>query len=630
MFAAMKLAGYTASEADDLRKAISKKKADAIEKHRLKFIEGSCQRGIPNETATAIFEDWENFARYGFNKSHAADYGLIAVETAYLKAHFTVEYMTALLTASKNETDKVAFYVADCQSMGIDVLPPDINFSEWDFSIEDRPGQKSAIRFGLGAVKNVGCNPVTLILEARRDGLFRDLTDFAHRVDLRQVGKRTLECLIKVGALDSLGERKALLEGLDKILAVSVSHFKAAQSGQLSFFGGAQGMEEQIDLPSTAGMDRREQLEWEKELIGLYVTDHPLTPYLKILEHKVTHLSGQLGEARQKEKVTVAGVVMRFRHHQTKKGDPMGFATLEDIQGNLELVIFPRAWDRYSDLLKVDAVIAATGQVDNEGSDPKILVDKLELIPLDPLPEPPESSPEDFPAIPPLEENEFQRASFSGNEAGLNPASWFEGQSDPTAPSEPYGDFPEPPPAPDDWYLMENSLPSSKTGLAPDSTTLVFEMTPSAGAGPSEPPAILAESDPAAAVQTSPAALPNPTSRLKEPPPSGGPYIIPPLESRKAAPGRLEQVSQEMPRMLTLILRTSGDKNRDVRRIKSVYGQILSSPGGDHFSFMMFENGHYFLVEFPNETTGITVELVRKLESLLGTENVRVEAIKLQ
>ncbi len=177
MIAAMNLAGYTASEADELRKAISKKNAQALEKHRLKFISGSRNNGIPEETASAIFEDWENFARYGFNKSHAADYGVIAVQTAYLKTHYTIEYMTALLSASKNETEKVAFYIADCRSLGISVLPSDINTSGWDFTIEDCEGKCSEIRFGLGAIKNVGQGPVETILAVRNEGgKFKDPT----------------------------------------------------------------------------------------------------------------------------------------------------------------------------------------------------------------------------------------------------------------------------------------------------------------------------------------------------------------------------------------------------------------------------------------------------------------------
>jgi hypothetical protein len=210
MSAAIQLAGYTPPEADDLRKAIAKKIADKLHKHEQKFVAGAVERGIARETAAAIFKDWEEFARYGFNKSHAADYGVIAVQTAYLKLHYPVEYMTALLCVNQSDTDKVALYVADCRRMGIPVEPPDINTSGWDFSLEDRPDGKSAIRFGMGAIKNVGRAPVEAILKARGNRPFSDINDLARRVDLRGVGKRTLESLIQVGALDSFGGRAAL------------------------------------------------------------------------------------------------------------------------------------------------------------------------------------------------------------------------------------------------------------------------------------------------------------------------------------------------------------------------------------------------------------------------------------
>jgi DNA polymerase-3 subunit alpha len=379
MSAAMELAGYNASEADDLRRAISKKMKDKILKHREKFIKGAAARGIPETAGGAIFADWEEFARYGFNKAHAADYGLIAVQTGFLKAHYTVEYMTALLSASKNETDKVAFYAADSRSMGVDVLAPDINTSGWDFTIEDRTDKTSAIRFGLGAVKNVGQSPVELILKVRSEGPFENLNDFSRRVDLRQVGRRALECMIKVGAMDRFGPRSALLDSLDRIIAISASHFRAAESGQMSLFGAIVGVEEEITLPAHIVEDKHTQLNWERELIGLYITDHPLQPYMDRLQNKITHLSGQLADAADKDKVIVAGMISRFRPFQTKNGKEMGFVTIEDIQGLMELVLFPNAWQQFNQLVQVDAVISVEGKVDSATGDPKILVDRVYL-----------------------------------------------------------------------------------------------------------------------------------------------------------------------------------------------------------------------------------------------------------
>ncbi len=377
MNAAVQLAGYTQSEADDLRKAISKKIAEKIKKHRDKFVKGASEKGMPKETAELIFTDWEEFARYGFNKSHAADYGIIAVQTAFLKAHYPAEYMTALLTVTRNDTAKVALYVADARGMGIPVLQPDINSSEWDFTIENGGNKETSIRFGFSAVKNVGEAPVNLILEARRDGPFKDLNDFSRRVDLRAVGKRALECLIKVGALDGFGNRAALLASLDRIVAVSNSHFQAVRAGQMSLFGAETGITESIALPEVNDVDKREMLNWERELIGLYISDHPLSSYQKQLSQIVSYFSGQLPEAAHEEKVRVAGLIASIRPYQTRTGKPMGFVTIEDIQGVIDLVMFPRTWKQYSDLLVVGQIIIVEGKVDANSNPPKILVDSV-------------------------------------------------------------------------------------------------------------------------------------------------------------------------------------------------------------------------------------------------------------
>jgi DNA polymerase-3 subunit alpha len=379
MFAVMNLAGYTAPEADDLRKAISKKQKEKLLKHREKFIIGATEGGIQVETAREIFDAWEEFARYGFNKAHAADYGVLAVQTAYLKAHYPVEYMTALLSVNQNDTSKVALYAADSRRMGIEVAPPDINISAWDFSIEDKDDQKSAIRFGLGAVKNVGYAPVDVILKARAEkGTFNGINDFAHWVDLRHVGKRALECLVRVGALDVFGSRPALLQSLDRLVSFSAAHFKAEEMGQISFFGAETGLQEEFNLPAlSTEVSHREQLNWERELIGLYVSDHPLNPVMDVLTEIVTHFSGQLTEANAEDRVRLAGMVTRYRTHQTRKGQSMAFATLEDLQGEVELVIFPRAWRQISNQLEIDKLIMAEGRIDPESSEPKLLVDTI-------------------------------------------------------------------------------------------------------------------------------------------------------------------------------------------------------------------------------------------------------------
>jgi len=376
MRAAVELAGYKPSEADDLRKAISKKKTHKIAEHREKFIEGAVKNGISRSDAEQIYSDWEKFARYGFNKSHAADYGMIAVQTAFLKAHYPAEYMSALMSVFKGDSAKVSHYASEARSMGIAVLPPDVNVSGYDFTIEDRP-EGPAIRFGLGAVKNVGEDPIRLILEGRGDTPFADLMDFVHRVDLHAVGKRALESLVKVGALDAFGARGSLLKALDTIIAVSNTHFRAIESGQMSLFGEATGIQESISLPPADDIDHRTELGWERELIGLYISDHPLSRHMDALKKIVTHFSPQLEEALHEEKVRVAGLVSSVRPYQTKTGKSMGFVTLDDTFGNIELVLFPRTWKDYGHLCEEGQILIVEGKMDMNGAPPKVLVDAV-------------------------------------------------------------------------------------------------------------------------------------------------------------------------------------------------------------------------------------------------------------
>ncbi len=396
MRAAVELAGYTPSESDELRKAISKKKKEEIEKHRNKFVTGAVKNGMDKDTAEAIYSDWEEFARYGFNKSHAADYGVIAVQTAYLKANYPAEYMAALLSANAGKTEQVALYVAEARSMGVPVLAPDINASDWDFGIEDAEADgKPNIRFGLSAIKNVGQAAVELIIEERKaNGPFKNLNEFARRADLRAVGKRALECLIKVGALDAFGNRAAMLASLDRIVSISSNHFRAAEAGQMSLFGESTGVLEEIQLPDVNNVDKREMLNWERELIGLYVSDHPLTPYQNTFAQIVSYFSGQLNEAQHEEKVRVAGLITAVRPYTTKTNKPMGFVTLEDVQGNIDLVLFPRTWQKTREQLTVGTIIIVEGKADTGSTPPKILVDeiKTEIKILESLDSPPQNN----------------------------------------------------------------------------------------------------------------------------------------------------------------------------------------------------------------------------------------------
>jgi len=588
MRAVIELAGYTASEADNLRKAISKKNKNAIDEHRVKFIAGAQKNQISAVQAEEIFSGWDNFARYGFNKSHAADYGVIAVETAYLKKHFPVEYMTALLSANKDESTKVAFYVADARSMGIEILPPDVNNSEWDFCIEDDPDGRTAIRFGLGAIKNVGIGPVDLIFQARQDGGFKDLNDFIRRVDLHSVGKRSLECLIKVGALDRFGPRRALLEVADTLVSVSNSHFRAAECGQMSIFGNATGLEDEIHLPVGVQLDRRLQLEWEKELSGMYISDHPISHYLPLIRQKATHATKELVEAEHKQKVSVAGMVTRIRSLTTKTGNQMAFATIEDLQGEVELVIFPKAWERMGALVKMDSVILVEGKVDLDKSDPKILVDVIKALREEDIPT--DETPSDRPFAHGQEgtwQTDIDTIRYTDQAESYEEPPISEEESSWQVPTPP-ADHHAAPPTPD-----TDVVPSPATDL------------------PQEEAVSLSAQQPRENVET----------KFDTPPRD---YILPPVimspiktPPNTATPGGT--------RLVTVTIKSSGEKERDTRRIHRAHGLLNSFPGQDRFCFLVYEHGYRHLLDFPNHTTNATKELVEQLAELVGRENVQVE-----
>lgn len=655
MFTAMKLAGYTATEADNLRKGVAKKKADVLLNHRQTFVDGARQNNIPEEIANLIFDDWEAFARYGFPKGHAADYGVIAVQTGYLKAHYPIEYMTALMSVSKNETEKVALYAADCRRMGIQVLPPDVNKSLWDFSIEDQADGKAAIRFGLGAIKNVGQGPVEAILASReKSGPFKDINDFARYVDLRTVGKRALESMIRVGALDSFGQRPALLAALDTILSVNASNFRAADSGQLSLFGAHTGVTEEIHLPKLASeVNRREILNWERELIGLYVSDHPLSPVMDALTQAVTHFAGQLNDASHGEKVRVAGMVTRIRNHQTKNGQQMAFATIEDIQGNIELVIFPRTWDKVQSLVQFDNIILVDGKVDNpEGTQPKILVDtvssELKMVS--------GAQPASFPQWQPntKPDNAKVEPLKVGKPAVRQPVKPIsetqEGkqtipQPQPTdespLPDRPADEEPSTPPQPDNFGPgcgYSEIVPGGFVVEAPR-TALLDQPVPLAAVSQDDLPddpehSVEVDLPPAAPLPTTTSAMPAVEAPkltmniLPQPPASESlipvvqpapkvPYILPPASS----------VESDGSHMITVVMRSCGDKVRDNLRLRKAFGVLFSYPGNDRFAFLVYERSRGFRVEFPNFTTGLCPELIARLSELVGAENVLVEAI---
>jgi len=365
------LAGYSSSEADLMRRAVGKKKAKALQEQRLKFIEGARQRGIPEEAASLIFDDIEFFANYGFNKAHSAAYAVLTCQTAYLKAKYPVEYMAAMLSVERGNSEKVASLIGECRRLGIDVLPPDVNCSQVDFTIEN-----GAIRFGLGAIKNVGEGAVDEILRARGSKPFVSVDDWCHRVDLRQVNKRVLECLIKSGAMDCLGTRSQLLAAIDRMVTVSQQVHAAREAGQLSLFGLPEGGAPVgfLALPDVPPIARKDQLAWEKELLGLYITQNPLQ-LLPTRDERITR-SDQIDESIKGRRILVMGMVAAVRTITTKKGDPMAFVQIDDLGGSIEAVIFPRLYEETRELWAEDRLVVLKGKVDIRDGRPSLICDE--------------------------------------------------------------------------------------------------------------------------------------------------------------------------------------------------------------------------------------------------------------
>ena len=340
------MAGFSGAEADDLRKAIGKKKRDLMATMKDKFMQGLAESGTATSVAKDLWKLNEAAADYSFNKSHAACYGLISYRTAYLKANYPAEYMAAVISSVMNTKDKVPFFVNRCAEMGIDVLPPDVNSSDHSFVVSEK-----AIRFGLDAVKNVGHAAVEAILRAREDAPIASIWDFCERVDSRAVNKRAIECLVKCGALDSTGAtRKGMLEALPAAQSAGQKAQEDAQLGQGSIFdfgdaaasGGGGGASSSHHRPpiSAAEFERRELLAMEKETLGTYLSSHPLSEVREALRARVDCSLAELASKPDGAWVTVGGIVAESKKIRTKSGSQMMFATLDDVEGQVEMLVF--------------------------------------------------------------------------------------------------------------------------------------------------------------------------------------------------------------------------------------------------------------------------------------------------
>ena len=375
MQTAQKVAGFTMAEADRLRKAMGKKIASVMAAEEEKFIAGSVANGTAADHAKELFGFIEHFAGYGFNKSHSAAYALVAYQTAWLKAHYPAEYMAALLTAVKRDKDRTALYLHECRQMGIRVLVPDVNRSDVDFSAVD-----GDITFGMSAVRNVGEAVVQLIINEReKGGEFTSFGDFINRVDLSVLNKRTIDSLIKAGGFDSLGHsRRGLYETYLDILDTTITRRRAEEMGQYSLFGGGDDEIEQVEIAMPDHKwGKKVQLAFEKEMLGLYVSDHPLFGIEKALQTMCTCTMPGLWERADKDKVSIGGVVGSITRRYTKGGDPMLFFVLEDLQGSCEVVAFSKAGAEFGPLIREDAILVVTGRVDHRGDDVKFIAQQV-------------------------------------------------------------------------------------------------------------------------------------------------------------------------------------------------------------------------------------------------------------
>jgi DNA polymerase-3 subunit alpha len=389
---ASKLAGYEPGEADMIRKAVAKKKKDLMEKHRLQFTAGAMANGFTQEVCDAIWGDIEFFARYGFPKGHAASYGKITCQTAFLKAHYPVEYLTAMLSVERDNTEKVRRYFAEAKSLGIDVGPPDLNQSHLDFTIDDS-GERPLIRFGLGAIKNAGEGAINSIIEERTaNGRFDSLRDLCERVDLRRVGKRALEYMIKAHVFDCWATPAQMMDALDRMVGYSSSEHAAASTGQMSLFGGAgaPALRVAIDLlhppEKIEPVEHKTVLEWEKEALGVHVSEHPLERPLAQLEQLTSGSISDIDESWYGKPAKLAGMISQLRALTTKKGDPMAFGTLEDLTGRIEVVFFPRTWAEVRGVVAIDQVMLVMGKIqgpeEGRGDQIKILADNVDINPI--------------------------------------------------------------------------------------------------------------------------------------------------------------------------------------------------------------------------------------------------------
>ena len=387
------LAGFSYGQADNVRRAMSKKKHAVMEQEREHFVHGNktpgqeCKgcvaNGIPESVANDIYDDMSSFASYAFNKSHAACYAYVAYQTAYLKCHYPVPFMAALLTSVLDNTDKVIEYSGECSRLGIQLLPPDVNISYGGFTADGKH-----IRFGLDAVKNVGRNLVARTIEERKGEPFRDLYDFCKRLRGNEINRRAVENLIRAGAFDSMGAtRRSMLESVEGILKSVENDARKNVAGQLDFFAAMGGEEEvsRYEMPTLSEFDHTELLQMEKDATGLYLSGHPLDAYrpqiARFASHTIKDLAGEEPTAKDGDKVVLVCTVIKSKFMTTKSNSLMSFTNVEDLTGSMEIIVFPKVLEACRDALVDNAVVVITGRVSvREDEPPKLIADTVDAV----------------------------------------------------------------------------------------------------------------------------------------------------------------------------------------------------------------------------------------------------------
>ncbi len=383
LFIAVNMAGFSWGKVNKFRKALSKKKMDEVEGYKVDFVKGCVASGMKQKDAEELFTLVLPFGGYGFNKAHAASYAVVAFYTAYLKANYTAEFMAATMTTEASDAKKISNAIAECKRMGVEVLGPDVNMSDRGFTV-----QYGGVRFGLLAIKGIGEGPIEEICRVREEsGPFRTLADFCTRVDPKFVGKGAIETLIKAGAFDSLedgeGVRHMLLDAVERAMSFGKSERMAKERGMVSLFGDMEEVNNSIEFTlntKAKEIPRKQLLNWEKELIGVYVSKHPLSYLTEVMKDTVKHNTGMITEEHDKQKVVLGGMITEARRITTKKGDTMCVVKLEDMFGSIDVTVFPKVYEQNPELWAEDSVVIVYGDVQIRRDEPNILCNRAERL----------------------------------------------------------------------------------------------------------------------------------------------------------------------------------------------------------------------------------------------------------